>query len=78
MDIKTVVKEMQERNPWIRWRILDPRHVEAVVAKLGYDNWYDRCKYDTISFHEDGREKVLFIWNLVQGPDRKNVEKTWT
>jgi hypothetical protein len=78
MEIKRVIEEMRTRMPWIRWRVLDPKNVDAVVAKLGYDKWYDRCKYDVITFHENGEEKALFIWNLAKGPDRENVEKTWT
>lgn len=78
MEIKKVIEEMRSRMPWIRWRVIDPETVDEVVAKLGYDKWFDRCKYDVIAFHEDGKEKALFIWNLAQGPDREKVEKTWT
>jgi hypothetical protein len=77
MEIRTVVDEMKGRNPWIKWRIINPATVDAVVAKLGYDRWYDRCKYDVIYFHEEGKEKALFIWNLTEGPERKDPPKPW-
>jgi len=77
MEVRKTIDEMKSRMPWIRYRVIEPRQVDAAVAKLGYDKWFDRCKYDVITFHEEGREKALLIWNVTGGPDRRHPEKPW-
>lgn len=66
LDIRESVKQMQLRHPRIRWEILEPGQVNRFLRKLGYESAYDRCKYDVIYFHEEGREKAIVIWGLVE------------
>lgn len=66
LDIRESVKQMQQRHPRIRWEILEPGQVNRFLRKLGYESAYDRCKYDVIYFHEDGCEKAMVIWGLVE------------
>lgn len=66
LDIRESVKQMQELHPRIRWQILEPGQVQRFLRKLGYESDYDRCKYDVIYFHEDGAEKAMVIWGLVE------------
>ncbi|MBU1701689.1 MAG: hypothetical protein KJ970_16945 [Candidatus Eisenbacteria bacterium] len=77
MEIRKTIEEMESRMPWIHWKVLEPAQVQPMLANLGYDGWYDRCKYDVIAFHEEGEEKALLIWNLAVGPDRENPAKSW-
>jgi len=77
MEVEKMIREMKERMPWIRYRVVDPEDVPAILAKLGYDEWYDRGKYDVITFHEGGKERALLVWNLAKGPDRRNPRRPW-
>lgn len=60
------VREMQQRNPRVQYQVLEPGQVSRFLTKLGYLGSYDRCKYDVIYFHEDGHEKAMVIWGLVE------------
>jgi len=65
-SIHDSVREMQERNPRIQYRALDPGQVQRFLVKLGYSGPYDRCKYDVIYFHEEGNEKAMVVWGIVE------------
>ena len=54
------------KNPRIEFRAIEPGQVQRFLTKLGYLGPYDRCKYDVIYFQEDGREKAMVVWGLVE------------
>ncbi len=60
------IREMKEKNPRIEFRAMEPGQVQRFLTKLGYLGPYDRCKYDVIYFQEDGREKAMVVWGLVE------------
>lgn len=64
--IHECIREMRERNPRIRSSVMGPGQVQRFLSKLGYLDPFDRCKYDVIYFHEDGRERAMVIWGLVE------------
>ncbi|MCA9726340.1 MAG: hypothetical protein R3E12_01555 [Candidatus Eisenbacteria bacterium] len=66
LDIRDSIRRMQEVHPRIRWDVLEPGQVTRFLRKLGYESLYDRCKYDVIYFQEEGREKALVVWGLVE------------
>jgi len=66
LDIRESMKQMQEKNPRIRWEVLEPGQVKRFLTKLGYEGSFDRCKYDVIYFHEENREKAMVVWGLVE------------
>ncbi len=66
MEIRESMTQLQERNPRVRWQVLEPGQVKRFLTKLGYEGPYDRCKYDVIYFHEEGRERAMLVWGLVE------------
>jgi len=60
------VREMKERDPRIQSKVLESGQVQRFLTKLGYLGPFDRCKYDVIYFQEDGRERAMVIWGLVE------------
>lgn len=66
LDIRESMKELVGRNPRVRWQVIEPGQVKRFVTKLGYEGAYDRCKYDVIYFREEGREKAVIVWGLVE------------
>lgn len=66
LDIRESIENMKARHPRLRWEVLEPGQVSRFIRKLGYESEYDRCKYDVIYFHEDGKEKAMVIWGLVE------------
>jgi len=60
------IREMKERDPRIQSKILESGQVQRFLTKLGYLGPFDRCKYDVIYFQEDGRERAMVIWGLVE------------
>lgn len=66
MEIRESMTQLQERNPRVRWEVLEPGQVKRFLTKLGYEGPYDRCKYDVIYFHEEGRERAMVVWGLVE------------
>jgi hypothetical protein len=66
LDIRESIQSMKMRHPRLRWEVLEPGQVSRFIRKLGYESEYDRCKYDVIYFHEDGQEKAMVIWGLVE------------
>ena len=66
MDIRDSIRDMQAKHPRVRWEVLDTGQVQRFLTKLGYESPFDRCKYDVIYFQEDGREKAMVVWGLVE------------
>ncbi len=66
LDIRESMKQMQSKNPRVRWEVLEPGQVKRFLTKLGYEGLFDRCKYDVIYFHEENREKAMIVWGLVE------------
>jgi hypothetical protein len=66
LDIRESIRQMQQKHPRVRWKVLEAGQVQRFVNKLGYEGPYDRCKYDVIYFHEEGREKAMVVWGLVE------------
>lgn len=64
--IHDCIREMKERNPRIEYQVVEPGQVQRFLTKLGYLGPFDRCKYDVIYFQEDGREKAMVVWGLVE------------
>ncbi len=60
------VREMSEKNPRIKFRAMETGQVQRFLTKLGYLGPYDRCKYDVIYFQENGKEKAMVVWGLVE------------
>ena len=66
VDIRDSIRQMQTKHPRVRWEVLESGQVQRFLTKLGYESAYDRCKYDVIYFQEDGREKAMVVWGLVE------------
>lgn len=66
LDIRESMRQMQARHPRVRWTVLETGQVQRFVQRLGYEGPYDRCKYDVIYFEEDGVEKAMVVWGLVE------------
>ncbi len=66
LDIRASMEQMKARHPRIRWDVLETGQVHRFLSKLGYVGPWDRCKYDVIYFQEDGREKAMVVWGLVE------------
>jgi len=66
LSIYGCVREMRERNPRIQYKAMEPGQVQRFLTKLGYLGPFDRCKYDVIHFQEDGRQRAMVIWGLVE------------
>ena len=66
LDIRESMKQMQSKNPRVRWEVLEPGQVKRFLTKLGYEGLFDRCKYDVIYFQEENREKAMIVWGLVE------------
>jgi len=66
LDIRESMTRMQSQHPRIRWEVLEPGQVHRYLTKLGYEGAYDRCKYDVIYFQEEGQEKAMLVWGLVE------------
>jgi hypothetical protein len=66
LDIRESMEELKQRHPRVRWEVLEPGQVARFLTRLGYEGPFDRCKYDVIYFHEEGREKAMLVWGLVE------------
>ena len=66
VDIRESMEQMRARNPRIRWEVLEPGQVKRFLTKLGYEGPFDRCKYDVIYFQDEGRQKAMMVWGLVE------------
>jgi len=66
LDIRESMKQMQEKNPRIRWQVVEPGQVKRFLVKLGYEGPFDRAKYDVIYFQEENRQKAMLVWGLVE------------
>ncbi len=66
LDIRASIERMRARHPRIRWDVLEPGQVQRFLSRLGYEGPFDRCKYDVIYFREEGLEKALIVWGLVE------------
>ena len=66
VDIRESIRHMQEKHPRVRWEVLESGQVQRFLTKLGYETPFDRCKYDVIYFQDDGREKAMVVWGLVE------------
>jgi hypothetical protein len=66
LDIRESMEQMKARHPRIRWEVLETGQVHRFLAKLGYAGPWDRAKHDVIYFQEDGREKAMVVWGLVE------------
>ncbi len=64
--IHECMSDMKARNPRIEYRVVEPGQVRRFLTKLGYLGPYDRCKYDVIYFQEEGRERAMVVWGLVE------------
>ena len=65
-SIHDSVREMKERNPRIEYRAMECGQVQRFLTKLGFLGPYDRCKYDVIYFQEEGKERAMVVWGLVE------------
>lgn len=66
VDIRASVEQMKKKHPRVRWEVLESGQVSRFLTKLGYEGPYDRCKYDVIYFQEDGQERAMVVWGLVE------------
>jgi hypothetical protein len=66
LDIRASMEQLKARHPRVRWEVLDPGQVRRYLSRLGYEGPYARCKYDVVYFHEDGQEKAMVVWGLVE------------
>ena len=66
LDIRESMEQMRQKHPRIRWEVVEPGQVRRFLSKLGYEGMWHRCKYDVIHFAEDGREKAIIVWGLVE------------
>ena len=64
--IQDAMQQMKEKDPRVQFQAMDPGQVQRFLSKLGYMGPFDRCKYDVIYFHEEGREKAMVVWGLVE------------
>lgn len=64
--IQDAMQQMKEKNPRVQFQAMDPGQVGRFLSKLGYVGPFDRCKYDVIYFHDEGREKAMVVWGLVE------------
>lgn len=64
--IHDCMREMKDRNARIEYQVVEPGQVQRFLTKLGYLGPYDRCKYDVIYFQEEGRERAMVVWGLVE------------
>jgi hypothetical protein len=60
------MQELKQRNPHIEYRSMEPGQVQRFLSKLGYLEPYDRCKYDVIYYEENGTQKAMVIWGILQ------------
>jgi hypothetical protein len=66
LDIRESMEQMRRKHPRIRCTVLEPVQVHRYLAKLGYETPFDRCKYDVIYFQDEGTEKAMVVWGLVE------------
>ena len=66
-SIHVSIRELKQRNPRIRARVVETGQVQRFLSRLGYRGPYDRCKIDVIYFQEDGRQKAMVVWGIL-GP----------
>ncbi len=66
LDIRESMEQVRSRHPRVRWEVIQPGQVHRFLTKLGYQGPWDRCKYDVIYFQEDGSEKAMVVWGLVE------------
>lgn len=66
LDIRESMKQLQEKHPRVRWEVLESGQVHRFLRKLGYEGPWDRCKHDVIYFQEEGRQKAMVVWGLVE------------
>jgi len=66
LDIRESMEQLRQKHPRVRWEVMQPSQVHRFLTKLGYQGPWDRCKYDVIHFQEDGAEKAMVVWGLVE------------
>jgi hypothetical protein len=65
-SIEETLREVKRRNPHLKYRSMEPGQVQRFLTKLGYLGPYDRCKYDVIYYQDEGVEKAMVIWGILQ------------
>jgi hypothetical protein len=66
LDIRESMEQMRQAHPRVRWEVMEPGQVHRFLTKLGYEGPWSRCKYDVIYFQEEGSEKAMVVWGLVE------------